>query len=109
MTPEDFVQEFHLLKTHLLEMAFDPSSGSATAIEIAALKLDAETASQFRSILSSLLTDALYTVLLGLDGEAQIGHRQEMYQLLDEAGNKLTGGEIEASAYEYFHGSKRAQ
>jgi hypothetical protein len=41
--------------------------------------------------------------LLGLDGEASIGDKQTMYKLFDEENNELTGGEIEVSAYEYFH------
>ena len=53
----------------------------------------------------SAFTDLAYTLLLGLDGEAQIGGIQHTYQLLDEEGNKLAGeGEIGSFAWEYFHG-----
>jgi hypothetical protein len=53
--------------------------------------------------LDAVLRDAFYTVLLGLDGEAQIGGHQETYEITDENGNILTGGEIESYAWEYFH------
>ena len=52
------------------------------------------------------LTDMCYTILLGLDGEANIGGTQEMYKIYDESGSELTGGEIEAYAWEYFHDGK---
>ena len=43
---------------------------------------------------------------MGLEGEAQIGERQESYKIEDENGNELTGGEIESYAWEYFHNNK---
>ena len=54
--------------------------------------------------LDTLLTDVFYGLLLGLDGAAQIGGRQEAFQIRDEAGNLISdGGELEAAAYEQFH------
>lgn len=51
------------------------------------------------------LTDVFYTLLLGLDGGAGIGGIQEAYTIRDEQGNTLAGnGELEAAAYEQFHG-----
>jgi hypothetical protein len=34
-----------------------------------------------------------------------LGGEQVTYSLRDEDGNELTGGEIEASAWEQFHGA----
>ncbi|MCS0082917.1 hypothetical protein NDJ28_10740 [Vibrio alginolyticus] len=45
------------------------------------------------------LTDALYTILLGLDGCASIGRHQIGYKLQDELGRELTG-DLEELAYE---------
>lgn len=56
--------------------------------------------------MNGVLRDAFYTTLLGLDGEAQIGERQETFKIEDENGNELTGGEIESYAWEYFHNNK---
>jgi hypothetical protein len=54
--------------------------------------------------LDTALIDVLYTLLLGLDGSAQIGGVQEVFQIRDEAGNLISNcGEIEAAAYEQFH------
>jgi hypothetical protein len=57
-------------------------------------------------LLDAAITDILYTVLLGLDGEAQIGSKQVSYTVLDEQRNKICDdgmGEIEALAYYRFH------
>ncbi len=54
-----------------------------------------------RRIVDGILTDSLYTVLLGLDGAASIGGRQEMFDLRAEDGTRLSGsGILEALAYE---------
>ena len=52
------------------------------------------------------LTDALYTILLGLEGSVSIGQYQIMYKLFDEALNELTGN-IESIAWEKFHDENR--
>ena len=45
--------------------------------------------------------------LLGLDGENSIGNTQHTYKIYDEEGNLISNcGELEASAYEYFHEGK---
>jgi hypothetical protein len=48
------------------------------------------------------LTDALYTILLDLDGCALIGKHQIDYKLQDESGRELTG-ELEGLAYEALY------
>jgi hypothetical protein len=58
-------------------------------------------------VLDGVLTDAFYTVLLALDGAASLGGRQVTYSLRDEGGREPTGsGEIEAAAWERFHGGR---
>jgi hypothetical protein len=53
-----------------------------------------------------VLTDAFYTLLLGLDGSASIGGVQQCYDLRDESGDKITGdGELEAAAFTHFQES----
>ena len=56
-----------------------------------------------KEIVDGILTDDFYTILLGLDGCANIGGLQVDYEIYDEDGNLLTGfGEIQAEAGEYF-------
>ena len=106
MTPEEFVKNFYLERKSLVDLYL--SSGNQTDVTklIADLQLDEEKTEKIRQILNGVLRDAFYTTLLGLDGEAQIGERQEAYKIEDENGNELTGGEIEGFAWEYFHNNK---
>ena len=104
MTLEQFVDCFAKERTELLSVYLTPSSGSQVAADITALQLSDEQASVMRRIVGGILTDSFYTVLLGLDGAASIGGRQETYDLRAEDGTPLTGsGELEALAYERFH------
>jgi len=103
MTAEDFVKGFYLERKSLIDIYFSKENKTDVSDLIASMNLDAEGNYKLKQILKAVLRDALYTVLLGLDGEAQIGGRQETYGITDENGNILTGGEIVAFAWEYFH------
>jgi len=113
MMPKDFVDEFFELKQGLLNGYFHPIQQAACGLLIASMGLQADQIDKLRRVLDQCLTDALYTVLLGLDGCGQIGHKQVDYRLSDELGNALAGsgsvsGQIEAAAYEAFHSHDRA-
>lgn len=102
MTPEEFVKGFYLEKQQLVDLYFNSAEQTAVSELIRSLDLDPEKKQVLKKIVDVALTDALYTILLGLDGEAQIGDHQETYSLQDEEGNELAGGEIEGHAWEYF-------
>ena len=106
MTPQEFVACVARQKDDMLSMYFDPDSGAAVATEIAALGLSDGQTKVLRMILDGSLTDVLYTLLLGLDGAASIGGVQSDYELRAEDGTLLTGGALEAAAWEQFHGDK---
>ena len=50
------------------------------------------------------LTDAFYTLLLGLDGSASLGGVQQGYRVQDETGCTIScgNGELEEHAFEAF-------
>lgn len=106
MTPEDFVKNFYLERKSLVDLYLSSNNHSDVSKLIADLQLDQQKTERLRQILNGILRDAFYKTLLGLDGEAQIGERQETYKIEDENGNELTGGEIESYAWEYFHNNK---
>jgi hypothetical protein len=113
MPEKDFVRSFYELKTHLLKIYFNPSQDSyggpsPIAKMIESLGIDSSKTITLYKIVDGALTDALYTILLGLDGEASIGENdQQPYKLFDEKGNELTGSrEIGGYAWEYFHNQK---
>lgn len=103
ITPEKFVQELKDLQESLVEDYF---SFDSEISRIRRLKESGFNESQIeltKGVVNEVLTDALYTVLLGLEGSASIHKHQIMYKLLDEESNELTG-EIEPIAWEKFHG-----
>jgi len=106
MTPEEFVKNFHKERQQLVDLYFDEQGQTDVSKMIQSLNLDDKKLGTLKEILMATLRDAFYTTLLGIDGEAQIGDRQETYRLTDEQGNELTGGKIEGFAWEYFHNAK---
>lgn len=54
-------------------------------------------------VISTLLNNTYYGILLGLDGSASIGGNQTNYQIYDDERNLISDcGEIEAEAWEAF-------
>ncbi|WP_185117501.1 hypothetical protein [Dysgonomonas sp. Marseille-P4361] len=111
MTAEEFVKNFYLERKNLIETSFDFESDmqrrSYVSAKLEEMNLDREQMEKLRHILSSLLTDSFYTILLGLDGSASIGDAQTNYKIYDDKDNLISDcGEIETEAYEYFHENK---
>lgn len=107
MTTEEFVKNFHQEKENILNSCFDRESEYRTlvSVKIEKLNLDFEQNEKFKEVISDLLTDTFYTILLGLDGSASIGNSQESFKIYDEENNLISEeGDLEVFAYEYFHG-----
>jgi hypothetical protein len=104
MTPAEFVACVAREKENLLAMCIDPNSGAAAATQISALGLTIQQQQGLERALDSLLTDAYYSFILALDGAGSIGGQQHDFELRDEGGNILSGGELEGPAWDYFHG-----
>ena len=103
MTPKDFVKCFAEEKQSLLAAYLSNTPETAVSKRISSLNLSSEQKKEMNKIVDDILTDAFYTILLGLDGCTQIGGKQIEYRLMDEEGNELTGkGEIESQAWEQF-------
>lgn len=106
MTADEFVKGFYLERQSLIDIYFNSNSRTDVSELIKSLNLDEKGTERLRQILNNSLRDAFYTVLLGLDGEANIGDKQILYKVFDEGNNELTGGKIEIAAYEYFYNNK---
>lgn len=106
MTVDEFVKGFYLERQSLIDTYFNADSRTEVSALIQSLNLEDKETERLRQILNGSMRDTLYSILLGLDGEASIGDKQTMYKLFDEENNELTGGEIESFAYEYFHNNK---
>jgi len=109
MTAEEFAKNFYIEKQNLVEQSFDfkRERRSYVSVKIEELNLDKQQNEKLKHIVSALLNDAFYTVLLGLDGSASIGDKQEDFKIYDNQNNLISNcGELEVEAYEYFHNHK---
>ncbi|WP_322645557.1 hypothetical protein [Chryseobacterium sp. YIM B08800] len=109
MTVEEFVKNFYQEKQNILHSTFDIQSEHRTLVstKIKELNLNDIETEKFKKIISYLLDDTFYTILLGLDGSASIGDSQESLKIYDEEDNLISeGGDLEGYAYEYFHENK---
>jgi hypothetical protein len=83
----------------------DADNETTVRNRIASMKLTPEQAAIMRTLVDDILTDSIYTFLLGLDGAANIGGIQQVYQIRDEQGNLIAEpGDLETEAWEQFHG-----
>ncbi|MBL7934527.1 MAG: hypothetical protein JNM51_01810 [Bacteroidia bacterium] len=111
MTPEEFVKAFRDEKESFLDIYFErkpnPYEGigpkSDVAEMIKQLNLDKEQKEILFKIVEGSLRDFSVTLLYALDGAATLGKEmQQCFDLRDEDGNQLTGGELEGYSGEYF-------
>ena len=98
MNAKVFVNIFKKEKDDLLETFFSESCYMPLIRE---LQLNNSKIASLKEIVDLMLTDTLYTLLMGLDGEANIGGVQQTYKIYDENGDLISEcGELEAAAYE---------
>lgn len=105
MTAEDFVRNFKVEKDRLLMMYLSDSNETAVQTHIRSMKLSFQQSDAMQKVLDQALTDAFYTVLLGLDGCARLGNAaQQNFKIQAEDGSDICceAGDIETLAYEYF-------
>ncbi len=107
MNADEFVALFRAEKDALLEMYLHPDGRSTTKVgmAIAAMNLAADQVQLMREVVDGVLTDAFYTILMGLDGEASLGGQQRQYRVHDDDGPIGEPGDIETAAYEQFQES----
>ena len=88
MTSDEFAKNFYIEKLNFLKSCFEEHPKHPSAVNVK-------------------IKEMFYSVLLGLDGEHSIGNIQQTYKIYDQEGSLISDcGELEASAYEYFHERK---
>jgi hypothetical protein len=102
MTSRDFALLCKAEKESLVNTYFDATDTAAGTL-IHDLELTPAQMTRMRQVVDAILSDAIYALLLGLDGAASIGGSQQPYELRDEQGNLLTGGQLESEAWQAFH------
>lgn len=106
MNAKEFVKSWKREKDYLLELYTKRTNESGISKDYNELNLSNEQKLNFNKIVNTILTDAFYTLLLGLDGEANIGGIQHSYKIFDENDVLISAvGEIEAEACNEFHES----
>ena len=109
MTSDEFAKNFYLEKLAFLKSCFQaqPEQPAAVNVKIKEMALTEHQTEKLKEVIDMLLDDVFYTILLGLDGESPIGNTQQVYKIYDQDDNLISDcGELEASAYEYFHEGK---
>lgn len=100
MTPAEFVTNWRVEKDDLLSMFMETESKTLVSQKISLMDLTEQQTSALRDVLNLALTDAFYTLLLGLDGASNIGGIQHSYRVLDQDGDLICGdGRVIAEAY----------
>jgi len=103
MDAKEFVALWKNEKDSLVELYKDPKQETLVSSLIAKLNLDKTQEKAFWEVAEAMLNDTFYTLLLGLDGSATIGGRQETYKIYDESGSLISEcGDIEAEAGKLF-------
>ncbi|WP_146600867.1 hypothetical protein [Novipirellula aureliae] len=104
MNADDFAMLCKTEKNAILSSYFDATSDTAVARMIAAMGLEPKQTADLRTTIDGVLTDAMYTLLVAIDGGASLGGVQQPYDLRDQTGEAISGdGELEAAAFEHFH------
>ena len=109
MTSDEFAKNFYIEKLKFLKSCFEqsPQYPNTVNTKIKEMGLTEIQTDQLKEMIDVLLNDVFYGVLLGLDGECPIGNIQQVYSIYDEEGCLISDwGELEVSAYDYFHGDK---
>lgn len=105
MKAKEFVALWKAEKENLLSTYLKDGGDTHASALIKSMGLSEEQKETMREVIDTILTDTFYALLLGLDGEAQIGGIQETFKIHDPEGNLISGcGDLEAEAWKQFYG-----
>jgi hypothetical protein len=105
MTTREFVEACKEERDALLALYANPASGSAVGVHLKVANLTEQQRGEVIAALDVALTDAFYTLLMGLAGAGSLGGTQQIYQLFDEHSRPISRagkGDLEALAFELF-------
>lgn len=104
MNADEFALHCRREKDALVNDYFKRGSQTSVGVKINNLQLGESQLKLLREIIDGALTDAFYSLLMGLDGCGSIGGDQQTYEIYDESGALISEcGDLEAAAYEHFH------
>lgn len=103
MTGEQFVKLVFEEKENILKEYFNENTPTEVGERLMSLVAKGADSNALYEVVSLILNEAFYSLLMALDGEASLSGTQMTYKIFDEENNLLNEcGEIEAAAFEYF-------
>ncbi len=103
MTGQEFVKKCFNEKNTTLEMYLNLNSGTAVSEKIKEITKLGVDLKDLRMLVNQILNETYYTVLMALDGEANLDGTQMTYQVIDEENNGINpSGELSDIAFELF-------
>jgi len=109
MNAKQFVANFKTEKDMTMKLYFD---GEPTEVSerIKSLGLAPNKLKDIEGVIDTVLADAYYSILLGLDGSGAIGEDQRRYNIIDEEGSVIIDskrGGLDDHAWEAFQNNEQ--
>lgn len=99
MAPEEFIDNVVESIDSLAELYAQGKSGPTyLGAELDNIGLSVEQRERVLALIRLALGEATHSMICGIEGTASLGSSQQIYRLLDEEGNELTG-ELDALLY----------
>ena len=103
MTGEQFVKLCFDEKESILKEYFAENTCTEVGERLRLLIADGASKDNLYEVVSLILNETYYSLLLALDGETSLGGTQMSYKIFDEEQNLLNScGEIGEAAFKYF-------
>ena len=103
MNGKDFLKLCFEEKENSLKQYFYNSYKTEVGKRINTLIESGANKEELYELINLILKETYYAILLALDGEASLGGKQLICELLNQDGNVISKcGEIEVEAYKYF-------
>jgi len=106
MATREFVKACKEERDALLALYIDRSSRSKVGAHLDAAELSPKQRTEVLAALDTALTDAFYTLLMGIAGTGTLGGSQQEYRLVDEHSRPISpsgDADLEAFAFDLFH------
>ncbi|WP_445366214.1 hypothetical protein ACJJJB_10685 [Microbulbifer sp. ANSA001] len=104
MTPEEFINNVVESIDSLVDLYSQGKNGPTyLGSELDKIELSNEQREKVLELIQLAVGEATHAIICGIEGTASLGSSQEIYKLLDENGNELTGN-LDALLFERLEG-----
>jgi len=92
MQPQEFIDNVVDSMESLVSLYAEGKNGPTyLGSELDKIGLTNDQRNQVLSLIRLAVSEATHSIICGIEGTASLGNSQQMYKLLDEDGNELTG------------------